>query len=504
VTADGHVIAFCQGEDGRRTFVWDGVAGEPFDGILELRDKTGAVFSSDDGEHVAYVGARGGTIFVGRDDREDPPLEAFSRSVPPTFGGGGRHLAYGAKIPGGDYRLIVDGEPVGSYPLAPTAAVYSPDGERLAFMEMRGEGRGKTECRIVLDGQAGDWFGGTRNAPGAMQFSPDSRRFAYFEIDGNGHARWFVDGRPQRLFNETSSLSLARVRGVGVLEPPLPARFSPDSRRFAYFADVLEKGVAIIEDDVPGPLLKGVGRPVFSPDSRHLAYAAQPSGKMATLILDGAPSPEWPAIGAGEPVFSPDSRRLAVTLEREAGGFLRKRSLFTVAVDGRIFPEEAADDASLIPAFSPDGARLAWWVQRGTEASLVIDGVIQDGPAVIGDLRFDPSGQVVYAARVGNSNTIMVDDRPGPLVDAVVRLATTGEIFNHRTWLQAPTPFRLSADGAHVAWAGVLGERMHPVLDEEVGPPFDVVVDCRFAADGTAIWWAQRDDTVFKVERAPA
>jgi hypothetical protein len=31
-----------------------------------------------------------------------------------------------------------------------------------------------------------------------------------------------------------------------------------------------------------------------------------------------------------------------------------------------------------------------------------------------------------------------------------------------------------------------------------------VVVDCRFAADGTAIWWAQRDDTVFKVERAPA
>jgi roadblock/LC7 domain-containing protein len=316
VTADGHIIAFCPTEDGRLTFLWDGVAGAPFDGLFDLRDKSPAVFSSDDGAHIAYAGMRGEDSFVGRDGREDPPFAGFSRSVPPTFGGGGRHLAYGAQTAGGDYRLVVDGEPVGSQPLAPTAAVFSADGEHLAYMEMRGEGR-DTECRIVLDGRPGDWFAGTRNAQGAMQFSPDGRHFAYYAIDGNGHARWSVDGVAQRLFNETTTLSLTRLRGIGALEPPLPARFSPDGQRFAYFADVVEKGVAMVENDVPGPLFKGVGVPVFSQDSRHLAYVAQTFDKKVGVVLDGALTAEWSATGAGEPVFSSDSRRVAVMLERE-------------------------------------------------------------------------------------------------------------------------------------------------------------------------------------------
>jgi hypothetical protein len=504
ITADGHVVAFCHGEDGRITFFWDGSPGQPFDGLLKLRDESPAIFSSDDGAHLAYVGSRHGRTFVGRDGREDPPFEGFSRSVPPTFGGGGRHLAYGADVADGDYRLIVDGEPVGSEHLAPTAAVFSPDGERLAYMEMRGERRGQVECRIVLDGQAGEWFAGTRNAIGAMQFSPDSRRFAYLGIDGKGHARWTVDGVPQRFFNETASLSLHRLRGVGAVEPPLPAGFSPDSRRFAYFADVLEKGVAVIEDDVPGPLLKGVGMPAFSPDSRHLAYMAQTYAKTTALVLDGAMGPEWLAGNSSEPLFSADSRRVAVMLQREAGGLLRKRRLYSVAVDGRPYPEEPADDASLLPEFSPDGAHLAWWLQRGKDAVLVLDGVVRPGAIVLSDLQFDRAGRVVYAGAIGPSATVMIDGRPGPLADAVSRLATSADVFSHSAWRKAPAPFRLSADGAHVAWAGLFGDRVRPVFDDEVGPEFDAIVEVRLADDGTATWWVQRDETVLKVDRAPA
>src|SRR3990172_4020463 len=96
-----------------------------------------ALFSSEDGAHVAYVGRGGEKVFVGRDNREEPPFDAFSGSVPPTFGGGGRHLAYAAQVPGGDFRLIVDGEPMGTSSVAPIAPVVSPDGGRLAYVEMR-------------------------------------------------------------------------------------------------------------------------------------------------------------------------------------------------------------------------------------------------------------------------------------------------------------------------------------------------------------------------------
>ena len=502
VTTDGHAFAFCPDADGRLRFVWDGVAGEPFDHLGELRDKRAAIFTSEDGRHVAYMGMRGERNFVGRDDREDQAFDDLSRSVPPTFGGGGRHLAYGAHIAGGDFRLILDGSPVGEQSLAPTAAVFSPDGERLAYMEMRGESRHDAECRVVLDGVPGDWFAGTRNAVGAMQFSPDGRRFAYYAIDGEGHARWFVDGVPQRLFNEVLSLNLARIRGIGVLEPPMPARFSPDGERFAYFADVVEKGVAILEDDVAGPLFKRVGFPVFSPDSRHLAYLAESYEKTMALVLDGATISEWQGTGSGDPVFSADSRRVAVTVQRETGGFLRKRRLYTVSVDGRMYPDEPGDDASLMPTISPDGVRLAWWLQRGKDALLVTDGVVQGGaPLVSSELRFDVSGRLVYAGRVGTSETIVVDDRPGPLADAVVRLVTAGEAFSHGPLNNAPVPFRLSPDGAHVTWAGVFGDDVCPVFDDEVGPSFDLILDCGFDGHGAAVWWAQHGADVVRVTR---
>lgn len=110
------------------------------------------------------------------------------RSVPPTFGGTGRHLAYGARVGDGEHRLIVDGEPRGGS-LAPIAAAFSPDGSRLAYVEDRGASYDEYEYRMVLDGAAGGWFGGMRNAAGAMQFSPDGRRFAWYSIDGDGRAR---------------------------------------------------------------------------------------------------------------------------------------------------------------------------------------------------------------------------------------------------------------------------------------------------------------------------
>jgi hypothetical protein len=498
VTSDGHVVAFVS-SDGGAQFHWDGVAGEAFDD-LPLRDKRPTVFASTDGMHVAYVGVRGERLFVGRDGKEDPPVEKTSFSVPPLFSRDGLHLAYGAET-GGEFRMIVDGQIVGDLPIAPIEAVFSPDGNRLGFAEMRTPAGGSPEFRIVLDGNPGPWFRGMRNAHGAMQFSPDSRRFAYYRIDGEGHSQWIVDGIAQRLANEVRSIGWKQLRGIGVVEDPLIASFSPDSRRFVYFADVLEKGVAVLEDDVPGPLFKAVGVPVFSPDSQHLAYVGQTFSKQITLVVDGTPGPEWLGDWAGQPVFSADGRHVALTIHREAGNILRKRHLHAIAIDGHILTELAGDDASAVPVFHPDGTRVAWWLKRGEVPQVMVNDTPHAEDATGWSVpAFTSTGHLVYAAVVGQGSvTILVDGRPGPLADVIEDRQTAVAVFNDSRTGDRTPPFDVSPDGEHVIWAGLFGDESRPVFDDHVGPSFDRVISSSFDAAGIATWWAQRGDVTYRV-----
>ena len=391
-------------------------------------------------------------------------------------------------------------------PLAPFQAVFSPSGDRLAFAEMRQAADNEHECRIVVDGAAGPWFRGMRNAEGAMQFSPDSRRFAFHRVDGKGHAQWIVDDRPQRLTNEVRSIGLAQVRGIGVIERPLMACFSPDSRRFAYFADVQEKGVAVLEDDVAGPLFKAVGMPVFSPDSRRLAYVAETYSKTCCLVVDGAPGPEWKCSWVGTPVFSPDSRHIAVTFLGEEGGFLRKRHVAGCVVDGRILAVVDGDDVRQ-PMFSLDGDRVAWLIGNGDVNKVIVDGSAHAGEEVAYSAPlFSPAGHLAYAVMVKPDRrvTVMIGGRLGPFADDLRGPRSIMATFEFPRTGQPNIPFVVSPDGEHVAWAGVFGEEMRPVLDERVGPPFDLVLDWAFDEDGRAVWWAQRADSVYRVTAQPA
>lgn len=508
VTADGHVVTFWPQEDGTLRFTWDGVAGVVFDRLGEMRDKAPTIFSSADGAHIAYVGERRDRdegIFVGRDNREDPPLGAFSRSVPPVFSRDGRHLAYG----GGKMdaiRLILDGEPVGDEQLAPIAAVFSPDGERLAYAEVRGEKRMEAEMRIVLDGVPGEWFFGMRNAGGVMQFSPDGHRFAYCRSSPDLKVQWVVDGVPQREFDEVPHLSVARFRGIGVLESPLPACFSPDSRRFAYFADVPEKGVAVVEDDVAGPVLRKVGWPVFSPDSRHLAYLAETFDGRATLVVDGSATPAWDANDFSLPVFSADGRHVAATFMRQEGGLLHKRHTCALVVDGQVVAELPGEDVSAIPAFSPDGSHVAWWARHGPATQVMLDAEpLPAGTNSTSEPLFTGSGHLVYATHPdgGTSVTIMVDNRPGPIAEDMAPNRTVLGTFGRELAPHGNPRFAISPDGEHVAWMGMFRGAWAPVLDDRIGPPFAWPLACWFEPDGRATWFLQLDDSVYRVTGRP-
>jgi hypothetical protein len=504
VTAGGHVLAFWEQPDGRLRFVWDGEPGAPFDGLAELRDKGPALFSSDDGAHLAYVGLRGDRMFVGRDGLEDPSFEGFSRSVPPVFSPGGRHLLYGVMV-GDDGRLVVDGALTGDLPIAPIAAVFSPDGERLAFVEMRRAADGHDE-RIVLDRTPGPWFRAMRNAGGAMQFSPDSRRFAYYRVDERGHCQWIVDGRPQRLVDEVRVFGLAQWRRVGVIERPLPAGFSADSRRFAYAADVPEKGVAVIEDDIAGPLLGAVYMPVFSPDSSRLAYVARTLEKRIALVVDGARLGEWDATDTGDVVFSPDSRHIALTLRRSEGRLVRRRYC-AATVDAATLAEVRADDVCVVPVFAPDTQRLAWWIERESRQEILVNGDPLPHDAIpISEPRFTATGRLVYAALLGTdeAQTVIVDGRPGPVSDAILAPRHSELLARRPGQPETGVPFSISPDGEHVAWAGGFGQAQRPVVDDRVGPPYDDVIGWSFGADGVATWWAMRGDDVFIIQAGTA
>jgi WD40-like Beta Propeller Repeat len=490
VTTDGHLFGVVQDND-QIQFVWDGATGEPFNQLVPARDDT-TVFWSDDGRHIAYIGLRADRSFVGRDGGEDPSYEAPTRSVPPVFSPHGTHLAYGARVDG-VYRLIVDGQPIGEMALAPIAAGFSPDGNRLAYVELREAPGEKPEFRIVLDGKPGEWFRGMRNAGGVLQFSPDSRRFAYYRINENLEGQWVVDGTEQRWVNDVRPLTFARVRGIGAVEPPMVAAFSPDSRRFAYWADVKEKGVAVIEDDVAGPLVHGAGRPVFSSDSRRLAYGAQTFAKKIVVVVDGVAGAEWASPDSGDPVFSPDGRHVAIMLQREEGGFLRKHRVYSVVLDDQVLADEPGDDSSAEVVFSPDGTHLAWWLRQGADWFVYVDDRPSSKLDGVSDLRYSSSGHVVHPARLGKSSTIMVDGQPGPLAED---LATCGP-------LPSDGPYRLSADGEHVAWIGQFADGVRPILDARTGPAFEGIYYCSFLEDGSAQWWGRRGDTISRVTANP-
>jgi hypothetical protein len=495
-TADGHVAAFWPQSDGRLRFVWDGVAGDPFDGLVEMRDKSAAIFVSPDGAHLAYVGLRGGRGFVGRDGGEDASFGDFSRSVPPVFSHDGGHLGYGV-IVGDDGRLVLDGQIVGDAPLAPIEVVFSADGV-LAFVEMRAAPDGGHDVRIVLDGHPGEWFRGMRNARGAMQFSPDGRRFASYRIDTRGHGQWVIDGVPMRLVNDAHPVSLARMRGVGVLDPPLVARFSPDGSRFAWFADLVDGGVAIAEDDLPGPSFKAVGKPVFSPDSRRLAYVAQTLAGTWTLVVDGRPTDELRSTDAGVPVFSPDSRHVAVALCHDEGGVFRRRHLVRMIQDGAPLLEVPGDVACQHVVFSPDGQRLGWWVQTGPETTVMVD---LDRVATVGQIVgyqvFTASGLLAFAATTpGKSATVYLDGLAGPRAEELL-LPRTARMETWSVDDDAPiTPFAVSPDGGHVCWAGRFADGVRPVVDDRVGPILEDIIAWDFDASGVARWWVRQGDTI--------
>jgi hypothetical protein len=138
----------------------------------------------------------------------------------------------------------------------------------------------------------------------ACLWSPDSKRFAFFaSMDGRIAA--VVDGKADEGWDTVIKESFV---------------FSPDSSRFAFIAKGGDYGRVVV-DGKAGPRYRNIAGFTFGPDGRHFAYVGISEQSMA-VIVDGVEMARAPAFLKGTLRF--DGPRQLHVVRIEGNGVIRE------------------------------------------------------------------------------------------------------------------------------------------------------------------------------------
>ena len=292
-----------------------------------------------------------------------------------------------------------------------------------------------------------------------------------FHVTSDGlHALWMeVDGVRTRIVYD--GVPGTPVDGVELDQQGDPILYwSKDRRRVAWSAQRGGRflvGVDGVEHDSFDALSNEI-KPTFSPDGGHVAYGAYVDGA-AHLVVDGEVVSE-PGLAPVPPAFSADGARLAYAMQDGLGTAARQRMI----VDGVPGPWHGQilldPDGWVRPTFSPDGRRFAYQAADGQQIRVVVDGA--PGPAHLGAFfpTFSPDGQrLVHAGEFEGGWSLIEDGREGPRFGLVVE----------------PT---FSPDSRRLAYGAFFGEKRAVVVDGEVGPEFtDIWAPVAFSSDGRRV-----------------
>jgi hypothetical protein len=358
----------------------------------------------------------------------------------PSFSRDGRRFAYAASVGGGENLVVLDGTEGQRYAKVGTdmydvlgrnviGLKFSADGDRLAYVAVKPKGRQV----LVIDGAEG----GEYDSVGNPTFSADGRRVAHTATRAGAHLL-VVDGREQ-------DLGKADVSGLV---------FSPDGRQLAYVTR-LDRIEAVTVGDAKGSGFDKVSSPCFGSDGR-VAYMARRKSQRF-VVIDGREGKAYDWIG--RPYFSPDGKRVAHAASQ--GGFVDEKVLpdlryksrgarYGVITDG---VEGTWFDGPVLPwiQFSPDSARMAYWVMGADKWRLMVDetkSIESDAP---GSAAFSPDGKrLAYTTSTGRKKErkalVVVDGVPQKEYSSV--------------W----TPV-FSPDSRHLAYVATVGEKRFLVID---------------------------------------
>jgi S1-C subfamily serine protease/WD40 repeat protein len=358
---------------------------------------------------------------------------------------------------------------------------FAPDGKLMYVSQVRANNR-SAEC-LVIDGEAGPPFdrvyADASQGTNGLVFSRDGKRLAYVAEERFHKCFVILDGVKQAAYDNITGLT-----------------FSPDGRHFAYFArthqERKDEWVAVV-DGQPGPVYDDLGHawpvgawpcaPAFSADGRHLAYGAR-RGDKQFLVVDGKEGKEYelPINQRGIlplPTFSPDGSRLAYYVQYSANAGKGPRlpgsakDCWRVVVDDKEGEEfdEAPGRSGMAqvrfgtPVFSPNGKHIAYTACFGLESCVVLDGVVGKKYRSAGLLTFSPdSRHLAYVAASGSGNRFDY---------LVVRDGKEGKTYPGMMVNDPEDGLVFSPDSQHLAY--VVLSRVSPSRISDVS--FRVIVD---------------------------
>jgi serine/threonine-protein kinase len=245
---------------------------------------------------------------------------------------------------------------------------FSPDGRRLALVNITSSGADIYVYELERETMTRLTFGGHSHAP---VWTPDGKHIAFRSSASGSRISWI------RSDGSGEAEVLLETQGV-----EMPWSFSPDGRYLAYFETGTERGHDIwtVTLDTSDPDHPKAGKPelflrtsgwtalpMFSPDGRWIAYWSNESGTGETYVrpFPGGHGGKWQIStgGGGSPMWSNNGRELFY--ENRADNHIMVVD-YTVKGDsfvpGKPRPwseKQFRGDAQRNVALAPDGKRFA-------------------------------------------------------------------------------------------------------------------------------------------------
>lgn len=402
---------------------------------------------------------------------------------------------------------------------------FSPDGTRLAYFIMAGDG-----LAVVVDGQQGEIFEGI--AERSLVFSPDGKRFGYVGtrpgsqfavVDGKAHEYRGVSQRGIVFSEEGGRVGwvadrdgkqLAVIDGVesspydGVA--PQGIIFSPDGKRSAYLATTGGKSLVVIDGE-DGELFDHAAGLKFTPGGKHLTYMAVREGKRYAVVDTNAYGPFDDLRAVTEPSpQNPMPDVFEVSREGSSVGFVAKRGEDWFAfVNGKEYgPHKGCAGLAL----SPEGSRVAYLATRGEGWFMVVDGVEQPY-SYLKTLSFSPDGQrLASIQKKADKQVALVDGVAGKEYDRIeepgIRFSPDGKhlayvadekgaklvvvdgVEGARFERLGKTPLSFIPGSARTIYSIRRGKRESLVVDGVEGPALKSYRSLAFAPDGSRYAYA--------------
>ena len=348
---------------------------------------------SQEGAHVAYVGAKGTRTVVSVDGVQGPVLDevfnGFSGSPggqillhnanaggkfngTPTaviFSESGAHYAYIGRQ-GNEYVVVHDGKEVGrgarnDLGLSNLPLGISPKGNFAFWGEQKiVEGRG--QYRLIVDGKAGPWAGHQDMKP---VFSPDDQHYAYTAgtiadyqkpmLIVDGKVAGYVGVSPQYTADSKLLLTIKSdgnnvvfANGKTAVSANLPVIKVVPGTTGSHYAVILRKGTVNYEAVgtlyLDGKEVTGTDGAMdisFSPDGQHYALrCSNPEAKSFFMVIDGKKGAEYASV-ADKVSWSPDSTKAVYTITSGGRNFVvvnteefAVQSIGSLTRDAIVFP----------------------------------------------------------------------------------------------------------------------------------------------------------------------